>query len=726
MFGCSFSEPDVSTIAAPSLTAPMIVLYIGDSQFAGRGAGTGTVNMDDARQYTVGMQVVPLLQASGYSAIAQSWGEANNVNAAGHYIDWYDPRTTMGVWAVSGAYTNPVSERVLLAAASGAPFTFTPTVDTTAHDWWIIDNGGAINFKIDGATVNAWTGVNDGHLKKVTVTAGAKGAHVYAAEWVSGTTNLVWGHAYNPGENEFRVIILSNRDWRTANWTQGSYLSTPTAPDAECGLYALAADAAASGIGVLPVIGLGANDIRLSGNPIETSAANVQQFYDALRAGGARPPILCCEGARIAVSQEVSFTQDAWAARLTTQAAANSGIFLDPKDSAGTYEANTAHYVDTLHPDATIYAAIAAQHAPRIIQQAQRASAATLKIADASAAEGGSLGFAVTVVRGGYTGALTLNWSVSGTGGNPADAADFPGSAFPSGTVTIAAGSSSGTITVNTNDDAAVEANETFLLTVSVPEAGATVTATGTITNNDAAASQPHFRAISAYTSVTSGDITLTEPTGAAEGDLLVACIASDDAVTTVPPAGWTAIADNQHSGSSATAASAVRSIEMFWIVRGASAPSYAFTRTSGVVARGTVSAHYAGGAGAWRQDVSAGNTLASYASSVTVPSVTTTGNYALLLAAVGNGRVTSGNFQSCVSATDPATPSTATVDTSSDDAPGTWIKRGDSSSGSPLTGVALHSAIKQTAGATGITTVSYSATYQHRAALVLAAFVKD
>jgi Ca2+-binding RTX toxin-like protein len=107
-----------------------------------------------------------------------------------------------------------------------------------------------------------------------------------------------------------------------------------------------------------------------------------------------------------------------------------------------------------------------------------------------SLAEGnsGSSAFEFTVTRSGSTtGTSTVQWSLTGSGANPAVAADFAGGALPSGSLTFAAGEASKTIVVNVAGDTAVEPNEGFTLTLANPT-GATLggsTATGQITNDD-------------------------------------------------------------------------------------------------------------------------------------------------------------------------------------------------------------------------------------------------
>jgi Ca2+-binding RTX toxin-like protein len=85
----------------------------------------------------------------------------------------------------------------------------------------------------------------------------------------------------------------------------------------------------------------------------------------------------------------------------------------------------------------------------------------------------------------------TIDWSVSGNGAHPADAADFGGT-LPSGSVTFAAGETSKTVTAIASADSAVELDETFSVALSNPSSGLTIgtaSAVGTIRNDDASVS---------------------------------------------------------------------------------------------------------------------------------------------------------------------------------------------------------------------------------------------
>ena len=85
--------------------------------------------------------------------------------------------------------------------------------------------------------------------------------------------------------------------------------------------------------------------------------------------------------------------------------------------------------------------------------------------------------------------ATTVSWVVTGTGLNQANAADF-GAGQLSGTVTIAAGATSATFTVDVAGDTQVETDEGFAVTISNPPVGiqlGTATATSIILNDDTA-----------------------------------------------------------------------------------------------------------------------------------------------------------------------------------------------------------------------------------------------
>jgi hypothetical protein len=112
-------------------------------------------------------------------------------------------------------------------------------------------------------------------------------------------------------------------------------------------------------------------------------------------------------------------------------------------------------------------------------------SAPTISIAAASATEGSNVDFTVTLSAASSQ-TVTVNYALTDGTATSADS-DYTAS---SGTVTFAAGDTSETVSIATTADTKYEANETFTVTLSgggnYTAAGSTLTATGTINNDDA------------------------------------------------------------------------------------------------------------------------------------------------------------------------------------------------------------------------------------------------
>ena len=109
---------------------------------------------------------------------------------------------------------------------------------------------------------------------------------------------------------------------------------------------------------------------------------------------------------------------------------------------------------------------------------------------DAANPEGdsGTTPFEFTVTRSGDTTVSSeVDYAVTGSGADAADAADF-GGALQTGTVSFIAGEISKVITIDVSGDADMEADEGFTVTLSNPSAGSEITtasAAGTIENDD-------------------------------------------------------------------------------------------------------------------------------------------------------------------------------------------------------------------------------------------------
>ena len=115
--------------------------------------------------------------------------------------------------------------------------------------------------------------------------------------------------------------------------------------------------------------------------------------------------------------------------------------------------------------------------------------AITANSADKPEGNAGLTSFTFTITRSGATSAsTTVNWAVTGTGGSPADAADFENGVLPGGLVTFAAGETSKDLTVNVRGDTDVEPDKNFVVTLSGATGNANLigpTAAGVIRNDD-------------------------------------------------------------------------------------------------------------------------------------------------------------------------------------------------------------------------------------------------
>jgi Ca2+-binding RTX toxin-like protein len=115
----------------------------------------------------------------------------------------------------------------------------------------------------------------------------------------------------------------------------------------------------------------------------------------------------------------------------------------------------------------------------------------TLAVAPSSVDEDGATNLVYTFTRtGDTTGALSVNFTISGTADPATDYTQTGATTFtpPNGTVTFGAGNSTATVTVDPTADAAAEPNETVVFTLAAGadyNIGTPSAATGTIVNDD-------------------------------------------------------------------------------------------------------------------------------------------------------------------------------------------------------------------------------------------------
>lgn len=96
---------------------------------------------------------------------------------------------------------------------------------------------------------------------------------------------------------------------------------------------------------------------------------------------------------------------------------------------------------------------------------------------------------------------------------------------------------------------------------------------------------------VGASVAVASGNVVLTEPSGVAQDDLLVACIGYRSNVAFTLPSGWT-LCDESNTGNTSTNSAGVGSSVMAYIIRGASAPDLTFVRSGGNAGLGAIVAY--------------------------------------------------------------------------------------------------------------------------------------
>lgn len=126
------------------------------------------------------------------------------------------------------------------------------------------------------------------------------------------------------------------------------------------------------------------------------------------------------------------------------------------------------------------------------------------------------------------------------------------------------------------------------------------------------------YLAVSTEQVSASGNLTLTEPSGVAEGDLLIAAIAYRDNAGFTQPSGWTLVRQQSDGNLTVNSAGSRSGIIVASIVRGASAPGLTFTRTGGDVAMGAIVALRGGTATVKAVQTSAATILAAASTTVT------------------------------------------------------------------------------------------------------------
>ncbi|HWN09270.1 MAG TPA: Calx-beta domain-containing protein [Pyrinomonadaceae bacterium] len=165
----------------------------------------------------------------------------------------------------------------------------------------------------------------------------------------------------------------------------------------------------------------------------------------------------------------------------------------------------------------------------------------TVAVSPSSVTEDGVPNLVYTFTRNGVTsGALTVNFAVSGTAGFATDYTQTGAASFSSssGTVTFSAGASTATVTIDPATDTTAESNETVVLTLASGtgyNVGSPAAATGTITNDDSSGGIVRFSSAFYNTTEDSRFVTITvERVGDTSAAVTVDYATPDDSEATV------------------------------------------------------------------------------------------------------------------------------------------------------------------------------------------------
>jgi hypothetical protein len=225
---------------------------------------------------------------------------------------------------------------------------------------------------------------------------------------------------------------------------------------------------------------------------------------------------------------------------------------------------------------------------------------------------------------------------------------------------------------------------------------------------------------VSSVASANGGNITLTEPTGCQENDLLVAIVSyRSNAAFTDPGSPWVSVTSQNTGNTTANSTGSIGSGHMWYCIRGASAPGLTFTRTAGDIALGRIVAYRGNNITSSVLVTQTSTTLAAAATAVSVTGLTTANARDLIVFGFCGAR---NGSASAFRATDPATSSATASNETGSPLVGDWQERADSgtTTGADTT-LAIADAIRGAGGATGNLLCTASSSARHT--VVAAAF---
>lgn len=340
-----------------TLSSAKRVLFIGDSQMAGRGTGGGSVNMDGARALAIPTKTRDALITAGYPASSESFSQANNT---GGTLDLYDPRVVMNSWSVTGAGLGLCGLLLTKTAGDGSTsLRFTPSSPVDTFEVWTPRNTyGTMGVNIDGgsSTTIDENGASTFLKTTFTTTLGTHELRVGGSA-ITGTVYLNTVVAYNSAAKDFRLINMGTRNWSTTDWIVADQPWRPLT-----GIPFMV------GSGDIAIIMLGVNDFRTGGplNSLATFKANMQTIITKCVTAGASVGLVL--PMPVDTAREGSFTQAEMLTAYRELAAMNACPFLNTNSYLGTWaDGNAASQTtDDLHWKAAASATMGAPVAAMI------------------------------------------------------------------------------------------------------------------------------------------------------------------------------------------------------------------------------------------------------------------------------------------------------------------------------------------------------------------------
>ena len=450
-------------------------------------ADAGTVTEGMAAEFTV-----TLTSATSTAAVVVSYTVGGTATSGTDYTAPTPATLTIDAGAKTGTISIPTvddgvldhGETLTVTLSSATTMAGTATVDATAATTAIADPGMVtVSVAADAATVA------EGTAAQFTVTlSGAVGSDV-ALGWSTADGTATAGEDY--------TAVASGTVTVTAGTTSATFAVTTLADLLAEGNEMFTVTLVASG--VLPAgVSLGtatATGTIADDDPIEASvAADAGTVTEGMAAEFTVTLTSATSTAAVVVSYTVGGTATSGTdytaptpATLTIDAGAKTGTISIPTVDDGVLDHGetltvTLSSATTMAGTATVdaTAATTAIADPGMVTVSVAADAATV-------AEGTAAQFTVTL-SGAVGSDVALGWSTAD--GTATAGEDY--TAVASGTVTVAAGTTSATFAVTTLEDTLAESNETFSVALATPGSGlpagvslGTAAATGTIADDE-------------------------------------------------------------------------------------------------------------------------------------------------------------------------------------------------------------------------------------------------